>query len=62
MIYAKANISLLEVGENLLSSIDPNASHRCHLSTTAIENTFRTARRKLDRGTGFRIKANQESH
>ncbi|EMI46751.1 hypothetical protein RRSWK_00407 [Rhodopirellula sp. SWK7] len=62
MVYAKANIILLEVGENLLRSIAPNASHRCHLSTTAIEDTFRTARRNLDHGTRFRTKTDQESH
>ena len=61
-INAEALNSLHEAGEDLiaLQSLNvPNTLHRNLLSTNAIENSFRTTRRKLDRVTRFRAETDQ---
>jgi len=61
-INVEALRSLHEAGEDLiaLQSLNvPNTLHRNLLSTNAIENSFRTTRRKLDRVTRFRAETDQ---
>ena len=63
-INAAALESLREAGEDLiaLQSLNvPNTLHKNLLSTNAIENSFRTTRRKLDRVTRFRPETDQAS-
>ncbi|EMI52028.1 transposase, mutator type [Rhodopirellula sallentina SM41] len=63
-INAEAHTSLYEAGEDLQALYRlnvPNTLHRCLLSTNAIENSFRTTRRKLDRVTRFRAETDQTS-
>ncbi|MCM2373862.1 IS256 family transposase [Aporhodopirellula aestuarii] len=63
-LNAEAHRSLHEAGEDLLALHRlnvPNTLHRCLLSTNAIENSFRTTRRKLDRVTRFRAETDQAS-
>jgi putative transposase len=59
---AEALNSLHEAGDDLIAlhSLDvPNTLHRNLLSTNAIENSFRTTRRKLGRVTRFRAETDQ---
>ncbi|MCM2369209.1 IS256 family transposase [Aporhodopirellula aestuarii] len=63
-INAETHTSLHEAGEDLLALHRlnvPNTLHRCLLSANAIENSFRTTRRKLDRVTRFRAETDQAS-
>lgn len=64
-LNAEALKSLKEAGEDLIAlhSLDvPNTLHRNLLSTNAIENSFRTTRRKLGRVTRFRAETDQATH
>ena len=61
-LNAEALKSLREAGEDLIAlhSLEvPNTLHRNLLSTNAIENSFRTTRRKLGRVTRFRAETDQ---
>ncbi len=61
-INSEALKSLHEAGEDLiaLQSLNvPNTLHKNLLSTNAIENSFRTTRRKLGRVTRFRAETDQ---
>ncbi len=61
-LNAEALKSLHEAGDDLIAlhCLDvPNTLHRNLLSTNAIENSFRTTRRKLGRVTRFRAETDQ---
>ena len=61
-LNAEALKSLHEAGDDLIALHclgAPNTLHRNLLSTKAIENSFRTSRRKLGRVTRFRAETDQ---